>query len=218
MLSVIRVAAGLAAVCTIVGAGMVIGAVGGTRRLWFGGYVSEAGVASEPQATTYRLGVLSLGLGMVLLSVALARVAPVPAGLLAVGAVFAGLSGSVSCSDGCPLPPYESPTAADLVHGGASILAVGAVALAMIAVAFGPMDGPLQRVSRVYAWIVVPLLAAVGLAMLVLGKGHVAGLLERAVLTAAIAWTLTVCLRLAAMPPRRARQRGVGIAGRQTPR
>jgi Protein of unknown function (DUF998) len=183
-------------VCAVIGAGLVTRAVAATRRLWSDGYVSEAGVASGPQATTYQLGVFCLGLGMLSLSMALARIVALPAGLLAVGAVFAGLSGSVACSEGCPLPPYESPTAADLVHGGASLIAVGSVLLAMIAVAVGAAEGSLRRLSRLFAWIVVPLGATAGLAMLALGKGQVTGLLERATLGGAVAWILAVCLRL----------------------
>lgn len=182
--------------CTVIGAGLMTAAVAGTRRLWVGGYVSEAGVASQPRATTYQLGVFFLGLGMMSLSVALTRVAALPAALLAVGAVFAGVSGSVACSDGCPLPPYEAPTVADLLHGGASVLAVGGVVLAMIVVAFGPVEGPLRRLSRMFTWILVPLVAAAGLAVLVLGKGQLTGLLERAALIGATAWILAACLRL----------------------
>ena len=60
------------------------------------------------------------------------RLAPA---LLAAGGVLTGLSGAVTCTAGCPLPPFEQPTVADLVHGGASVAATAAVVLAMVALA-----------------------------------------------------------------------------------
>jgi len=196
--SLTGIAARLAAASTVVGAGLVVASVVATRRLWFGGYVSEAGVAAEPQASTYRWGILGLALGLLLLAVALVRVLPLTAVLLAGSGLFAALSGSVSCSTGCPLPPYESATAADLVHGGASILAVGAATLAIAALAVTSEDTPVRRLSRLTFWIVGPLVVAVGLAMLVLGRGQLTGLLERAILLTATAWTLVAALRVGA--------------------
>jgi len=81
--SLTQIAARLAAASTVVGAGLVVASVVATRRLWFGGYVSEAGVAAEPQASTYRWGILGLALGLLLLAVALVRVLPLTAVLLA---------------------------------------------------------------------------------------------------------------------------------------
>jgi hypothetical protein len=157
--------------------------------------VSEAGVGA--QAGSYRLGVASLGLGLLLLGVALAAILPSCAVLLGAGGVLAGLSSSVSCSAGCPLPPYQSPTTDDLVHAAASILAVGAIVLAMIALAAVAADPILRRVSRAAAWVVVPLLVVMGVAMLAVGRGHLTGLLERAVLLLATVWALTTCTHLA---------------------
>jgi Protein of unknown function (DUF998) len=190
-----RIAAGLAAVSTLIGAGLAVAAVVATRPLWFGGYVSEAGTG--PHAASYRLGIIGLGVGLVLLGVALVSTLPAVTVLLAGGGLLAGLSGSVSCSKGCPLPPYESPTFADLVHAGASILAVGAVVLAMLAIAVQAADPMLRRICVVALCVVVPLLATMGVAMLAVGRGQLTGLLERSVLTLAIGWALTMCARLA---------------------
>ena len=168
-----RIAAGLAAASVLIGAGLVVSALVAAHRLWFGGYVSEAGVG--PQAAAFRLGVIGLAVGLILLGVALAATLPEVTVLLAGGGLLASLSGSVSCSEGCPLPPYESPTPADLVHAVASILAVGVVVLAMIAIAVLAADPVLRQVSRVVAYAVVPLLAIMSAAMLAAGRGHLTG-------------------------------------------
>jgi hypothetical protein len=190
-----RIAAGLAAASVLIGAALVVSALVAADRLWFGGYVSEAGVG--PQAAAFRLGVIGLAVGLILLGVALAATLPEVTVLLAGGGLLASLSGSVACSEGCPLPPYESPTPADLVHAIASILAVGVVVLAMVAIAVLAADPMLRRVSRMVAYAVVPLLAIMSAAMLAAGRGHLTGWLERAALVLGTAWALTICVRLA---------------------
>jgi hypothetical protein len=55
----------------------------------------------------------------------------------------------------------------------------------------------------VAACVVVPLLAIMGITMLAVGRGHLAGLLERAVLTLAAVWALTMCVRLTLPRPAR---------------
>lgn len=194
-----RLVAGFAAVLTLAGAGVVVAAVVRDRRLWFDGYVSEAGVG--PYASGYRLGIVALGVALILLGVALASTLPAVTVLLTAGGLLASLSGSVSCSPGCPLPPYESATASDLVHAAASVLAVGAVVLAMLSIAVLAADPGLRRISRVTAWVIVPLLATMGASMLIVGHGHLTGLLERTVLSLATGWALTTCVRLAGAPP-----------------
>jgi hypothetical protein len=191
-----RLAAILAIGCTLAGTGLVAYCVTATRRLWFDGYVSEAGVGAE--ASGYLLGILGIGAGLVLAGGAVVRFLPLAAGLLAGAGLFAGVSGSVPCSAGCPLPPYETATTADLVHAGASILAVGTVALAMIALALAPaVDALVRRVSRLAGYVIVPLIAAAGFAILGLGRGPLTGLLERTVLVLATLWTVVVCARAA---------------------
>jgi hypothetical protein len=221
-----RVWAGLAAVATILGAVALAVSVAATRRLWFDGYVSEAGVASSGHSGLYKLGIAGLSVGQLLLGTAIfARTRLVwIAGLLVLAGLSGGVSATMSCSPGCPLPPHETPTAGDLVHAGGSILAIGSLSLAILGLAFvfGQVPGhwpgaawlshylavpavtPPDRgsaaligASRVAAVVVVPLVAAAGLAILIVGRGHVTGLLERAVLVSATVWTLVMCRRLA---------------------
>jgi cytochrome bd-type quinol oxidase subunit 2 len=95
----------------------------------------------------------------------------------------------VSCTPGCPLPPYESPSPADLVHAAASASALTLAAIAMLLMArASDCHERLCRVSRVCARVTVPLLAAAGLAMLIVGRGYVTGVLERMALVASLAW------------------------------
>jgi len=202
------VAAALAGLSTALGAALVFAAVVATRRLWFAGYVSEAGIASG----LYRVGVVVLAAGLVLLAVAVLPAVPVAAWLLGAAGGLAAVSGAVTCSAGCPLPPYEPATVADVVHGAASALAVGACTLAMGAIAAarkdrsrwlwgaGDVDARWRRVSTVAFWVVGPLVAAAGTAMLTVGRGYVTGLLERTILLAVTAWLLATSALLTRRP------------------
>jgi len=162
------------------------------------GYVSESGVAGAPHALAYRLalvllavaaGAAALGLRPVAGSAALALGLAVPC-LLA--------SETVQCSPGCPLPPYQRPTAGDLVHAGASIAAVGLCALAMLAAALWSTD----RMVRVGArWAVVamtPVGTAMVVGLLLVGRSPFTGVVERVCLAGCLTWvtfTSVVCAR-----------------------
>jgi hypothetical protein len=192
-----RVAAAGAAGCVLGGAVAVVVAVVAGPGPGLTGYVSEAGVADSGYAPTYRAGMFALAAGLLLLAVALPAVTRPAAALLATGALCTLLSGAVTCSDGCPLPPFERATTADLVHGGASVLAVATVVFAMVAVVLSPAAGaPLRRVAALGALAALPLSAAVGLAMLVVGRGALVGVLERLLLAETVGWGLLTALLL----------------------
>ncbi len=110
------------------------------------------------------------------------------------------VSGSVACSDGCPLPPYERFTAADLVHGGTSAAAVGFCALAILAVGRATTGSTLGRVCLLSFGVVAPLVVAVGVAMLTVGRGTVTSVLERLTLSASLAWIIVACVLLLLTP------------------
>ncbi|WP_373318058.1 DUF998 domain-containing protein [Virgisporangium aliadipatigenens] len=108
---------------------------------------------------------------------------------LIVAAPFGAASGAVTCSPGCPLPPYEAATPGDLVHGAASIGALFFAGLAMIMFWLAPESGRrLRLASATGAISTVPLLVAVAIAMLFLGRGWTSGVLERAAVVAALSW------------------------------
>ncbi|MGC4750354.1 DUF998 domain-containing protein [Micromonospora sp. DT201] len=203
-----RVAGSAAAGCALAGAVAVVVAVVAGPGPGLTGYVSEAGVAGSAHAVTYRIGVLALACALLLVGAALPPGVWAAPALLATGAVFTAVSGAVTCSAGCPLPPFERATAADLVHGGASIAATAAVVFAMITLAVsGPAGPAVRRLARVAAALSLPLCATVGLAMLVVGRGTVVGVLERLVLALAVVWGVTTATALALdrRPPSRVR-------------
>jgi hypothetical protein len=123
------------------------------------GYVSEAGIAGSDYATAYRSGVLGLAVALLLLAAALPGAPRVAAGLLAAAAAGTAVSATVNCSVGCPLPPFESATTADLVHGGASIAAVACCVFAMLALAVAPAPAGPARLPGVAGRTLPPGLA-----------------------------------------------------------
>ncbi|GGO30998.1 DUF998 domain-containing protein [Micromonospora parathelypteridis] len=193
-----RVAGSAAAGCALAGAVAVTVAVVAGPGPGLTGYVSEAGIAGSGHAATYRIGVLALAGALLLVGAALPPGVWAAPALLATGAVFTAVSGAVTCSAGCPLPPFERATAADLVHGGASIAATAAVVFAMITLTVSGPAGPAVRwLARVAAAVALPLCATVGLAMLVVGRGTVVGVLERLILALAVVWGITTATTLA---------------------
>ncbi|MEU0150669.1 DUF998 domain-containing protein [Micromonospora fulviviridis] len=184
-------AASGAAGCVVAGAVAVTVAVAAGPGPGLTGYVSEAGVTDSGYAGAYRIGVFALAAALLLLAAALPPALRTAAALLVAGAAGTALSGAVACSTGCPLPPFEAATVADLVHGGASITATAAVVFAMLALLLSPATGRLlRRVAGIGAALALPLSAAIGLAMLTVGRGGLVGVLERFLLTVAAAWGL----------------------------
>ncbi|MCZ7376268.1 DUF998 domain-containing protein [Micromonospora sp. WMMC250] len=193
-----RVAGSAAAGCAVAGAAAVTVAVVAGPGPGFTGYVSEAGIAGSAHALTYRIGILALAAALLLIGAALPPGVWAAPALLATGAVFTAVSGAVTCSAGCPLPPFERATVADLVHGGASIAATAAVVFAMVTLSVsGPAGPAVRRLAGPAAALALPLCAAVGLAMLVLGRGTFVGVLERLILGLAVLWGVATATALA---------------------
>ncbi|MFJ6197225.1 DUF998 domain-containing protein [Micromonospora sp. NPDC092111] len=167
------------------------------------GYVSEAGIAGSGYAPTYRIGVFALAAALLLVAAALPAALRVAAALLTAGAACTVLSGAVTCSAGCPLPPFETATVADLVHGGASIAAVGATVLAMLVLGFAaPAPPALRRVARLGVAVALPLSGAIAVGLVTAGRGGLVGGLERLVLLACAGWGLVTATVLASGPRR----------------
>lgn len=132
-----------------------------------------------------------MAIGLFLLAAAVPPTLRPAALLLAVGAAGTGLSASVSCTAGCPLPPFEPTTTPDLVHGSGSILAVACVVFAMLVVAWSDIGEPvLRRLGLVGASLALPLSATIGLAMLTVGRGALVGSVERALLLVIALWAI----------------------------
>ncbi|MFJ1538626.1 DUF998 domain-containing protein [Micromonospora chalcea] len=186
-----RIAAAFAAVCLAAGVAAVTVAVVAGPGPGPVAYVSEAGITDSGYAGAYRIGIFSVAASLLLLAGALPPGVRAAAGLLGVGAVATVLSGAVTCSDGCPLPPFEATTVADLVHGGASIAATAAVVLAMLVVLFSPVaDQGLRRIAAVGAALALPVAAVVAAALLLVGRSALLGVSERVLLVVVAAWGL----------------------------
>jgi hypothetical protein len=169
---------------------------------WLQGYVSEAGSAGQPLARAYRSGVILLACGALMLALSFLRLgrtaSPGRAGamlragaaLLASAAVLAATSGAVSCSDRCPLPPFEPTTAADVLHAAASIAGMVALAAAMSLIALAPLRLAIRRLAAAAVAVTVPLGACLGLIMLLVGRSAVGAVTERALLVVAVSWLI----------------------------
>jgi hypothetical protein len=183
-----RVAA-LAGAAVLVGALTMLAGLVAAPGPWTEGYVSEAGTTGMPLAIAYRCGLVGLAVGVALLGRVLGRDSRPVATLLGIAALLAGTSGVVPCTGGCPLPPYEPTTVADVSHTAASVIGMvllaGAMALVALSAPFGPV---LRRLSTTAVAIIVPLGAVLGLTMLLSGRGPVSATLERAALVVAVSW------------------------------
>jgi hypothetical protein len=115
--------------------------------------------------------------------------------LLLAGAL-GGVSSGVSCTAGCPLPPYEHTTTRDLVHASTSIGAVGFATLAMLIVAIAGVDGRLRRIAQVCFAICAPLLLALAVGLLALGRSPTTAILERVALAGVVAWGIATAVAL----------------------
>lgn len=183
-----RVLAGIATVLAVAAAVAITAAA---VHVPLSGYVSEAGAVGSAYAGLYRAGVVTLAAATALLAASIGRSAvwvTVPVVLAAPAIV---VSGSVRCTPGCPLPPYEPTTAADVVHAVGSIAGVGLCALAMLAVAYADM-GVLSRISRYAVAVGWPLLVATAVGLAAVGHSVFTGTAERLGLAVCLVWLIAV--------------------------
>jgi Protein of unknown function (DUF998) len=179
----------VAAACVVLsGAILIVAALVAAPGPWSAGYVSEAGTADRPFAVAYRIGVIVLAAGVALLGLAVHRPAPLAAALLGLAAGLAAVSGSVACTSQCPLPPFEPTTVPDVVHAAAAIAGMVTLAAAMGAIMLSSADHALRRLAAVGAVLTVPTGAALGLTMLLVGRGALVAALERILLAIAVSW------------------------------
>ncbi|GAA2363259.1 DUF998 domain-containing protein [Dactylosporangium salmoneum] len=152
-------------------------------------YVSESGVPGAPHAGLYAAS-------MVLLAVSLALLATVPtlrlvAACVGLAAALAGVTAGVHCSPGCPLPPYETPAARDLVHATGAVGALGLCALAMLLCATLPAAGRFwRRAGRIGILVAYPPLILSAAGILLVGRSLFTGVAERLALAAVCAWVI----------------------------
>ncbi len=202
-----RTAGGLAAlICLAAGVAFAV-AVVATQGVFYPGFVSEAGIAGAPHLLGYQLGVFGVSLGMVLLGVGVRALAAAAAVALAASGVLGAVSGSVACTQRCPLPPFATPTAADLVHGAASVIGVGLCGLAVLLIALGRHHGPVRLLARTTLWPLCPLGALMAVELSFVGRGPLIGIAERTVLVVLLVW---MCLTGALIAAGRAEPASAG--------
>lgn len=185
-----RWAAGLAVAGAVAGTAAVMYALGVLPEPWTRGYISEGGVASSPRDGIYRAGILALAGSLALLGLALRRLVPFVCAMLVTASVFGAASAAVSCTPGCPLPPYEPSTPADLVHAGASVVAVGLAVLAMAVVALIALQPVLRGTARVFSAVTLPLALLLVVGLLAIGRGLFTSVLERVALVPLVVWVV----------------------------
>jgi len=189
-----RLYAAGAGLAVLVGASTMLVAVVVRPGSWLAGYVSEAGTSGQPFALAYRCGLVLLAVGVGLLALALRRLAPL-AMLLALAAVLAGTSGVVPCTTGCPLPPHEPTTPADVVHTAASIAGLVTLAAAMlVAMLAKDLRPATRRLAACALTLTVPLGGSLGMTMLLAGRGALGASLERLLLVVAVSWLIGTSL------------------------
>ncbi|MEV0459628.1 DUF998 domain-containing protein [Catellatospora methionotrophica] len=197
-----RQAAAIAAIGAVVGTAAVVYALGVLPEPWTRGYISEGGVATSPRDGLYRLGILALAGSLALLGVALRRLVPFVFAMLVTAGVFGGVSSAVSCTPGCPLPPYEPSTPTDLVHAGASVVAVGLAVLAMGVVALISLQSVLRTSARWFFAVTLPLALVLVYGLLAIGRGTFTSVLERVALVPVVAWVVVTGVLLCRLPAR----------------
>ncbi|QSB16663.1 DUF998 domain-containing protein [Natronosporangium hydrolyticum] len=166
-----------------------------------GQYVSEAGIPGAATADLYLVGLLLVAAGVGLLAAALARLPWLVWGPLLVAVPMTVTSGLVPCTAGCPLPPYEQTTAVDLVHAGASILAVVATLATMLALVFLGDQPALRRAAAIGLLVALPQAVALLAGMLVIGRDPLTAALERTLLVSLAGWMLWTAGRSAPRNP-----------------
>jgi hypothetical protein len=182
-------ALGSAAAGTIGAAGLTTAVAGSAP--WR--YVSESGVPGAPHAELYQISMILLAASLALLAVAARRACALIAAALALAAPLAALSGMVHCSPGCPLPPYESPAAQDLVHATAAIGALLLCALAILLYSLLPR--PLAWTGWLGAAVAYPPLILSACGIVFAGRSLFTGVMERAALIGVSAWVVVTALR-----------------------
>ncbi|GAA1423605.1 DUF998 domain-containing protein [Catellatospora coxensis] len=204
-----RWAAGLAVAGAVAGTAAVMYALGVLPEPWTRGYISEGGVATSPRDGIYRAGILALAGSLALLGVALRRLVPFVYAIAVAAGAFGAVSSAVSCTPGCPLPPYEPSTAPDLVHAGASVLAVGLAVVAMAVVALISLQPMLRTTARVFLAVTLPPALLLVFGLLAIGRGLFTSVLERVAVAPVVVWVAATGVLLC-LP-----SRTPGVAGSQ---
>lgn len=159
-------------------------------------YVSELGALGEPTAEQFRVALLLLVGGGVLVAWSMRDVRSRPPllrrGTPALTLAFACsaflVSAQVPCTQSCPLPLGDTFTVQDFVHTLAAVVAFGAACWAMLQVAFAPGHRALSGVTLLMARSVGVVAATGGLLSLARWNAVFGSRLEFVATTIGIGW------------------------------
>lgn len=161
-------------------------------------YVSELGAAGEPTAEAFRVALLLLVAGGVLVAWSmrdlrsrpplLRRGTPALTLTLACSAFL--VAAQVPCTQSCPLPLGSTFTVQDLVHTLAAVVAFGAACWAMLQVAFAPGHRALSGITLLMALSVGVVAATGGLLSLARWNAVFGSRLELVATTIGIGWLI----------------------------
>lgn len=167
-------------------------------------YVSEMGADGEPTAGVFRIALVLVAVGALLIAMnathlrAKARILALwtPAASLFVAAGSFAVASQVSCTSHCPLPVGDSFTWQDLIHTVSAVLGFAAACIAMIQLA-DVRDHPGVAKLSLWSAIAVAVVAGTG-GILSLARFAVVlgGLLEFVATTIALLWLLVFAMAL----------------------
>ncbi len=159
-------------------------------------YVSELGALGEPTAEQFRLALLLLVAGGMLVAWSMRdlRSRPpllrrgTPALTLALACSSFLIAAQVPCTQACPLPVGDTFTVQDFVHTLAAVVAFGAACWAMLQVAFAPGHRALSGLTLLMALAVGVVAATGGLLSLARWNAVFGSRLELVATTIGIGW------------------------------
>lgn len=163
-------------------------------------YVSELGAVGEPTADVFRVALLLIVAGGVLVAWAVRdlRSGPLllrrgtPALSLAIACACFLVAANVPCTAGCPLPVGDTFTVQDFIHTLAAVVAFAAACWAMLQVAFAPGHRAISRLSLVMALSVGVIAGVGGLLSLLRWNASFGSRLELVATTVGIGWLVIV--------------------------
>ena len=169
-------------------------------------YVSELGAVGEPTAEAFRLALLLLVAGGVLVAWAVRDLrarTPIlrygtPALSLAVACACFFVAAHVPCTQGCPLPVGDTFTMQDFTHTLAAVVAFAAACWAMLQVAFAPGHRALSGITLVMGLAVAVIAATGGLLSLARWNAVFGSRLELVATTIGIGWLVVYGIARAA--------------------
>ncbi len=166
-------------------------------------YVSALGAVEEPSARWFKYALIMIVFGGLVTAwrargvrlrrwdAAILR----PSALLGISSFGFFVASQEPCTSGCPIPVGETIRWQDLVHTSSAVLAFGAAAAAMLAVACSEVDRSLRLVSLAAASAVAVVAATGGVFSLLEFRTDLGSLMEFAAASIGVLWLMWFGIR-----------------------